>query len=100
MSWRRRFDQPEKRGARGLVEAGQEQEALLQAIRRLPEERQQVLILKFVQEMSNVEIGQVMQRSEGAVKSLYHRTLLALRDELSKSPAPNGGRPVRRLPKE
>jgi RNA polymerase sigma-70 factor (ECF subfamily) len=91
---------PRSEAPEALVEAGQEQADLLQAIRRLPEERQQVLILKFVQEMSNVEIGQVMQRSEGAVKSLYHRTLLALRDELSKPPAPNGGRRARRLFKE
>jgi RNA polymerase sigma-70 factor (ECF subfamily) len=35
--------------------------------------------------MSNTEIGQTMGRSEGAVKSLYHRTLLALRDELEGS---------------
>jgi len=41
-----------------------------------------LLILKFVEHMSNIEIGQTMNRSEGAVKSLYHRTLLALRDEL------------------
>ena len=26
------------------------------------------------------EIGQIMGRSEGAIKSLYHRTLLALRE--------------------
>jgi RNA polymerase sigma-70 factor, ECF subfamily len=32
--------------------------------------------------MSNAEIGAIMGRSEGAVKSLYHRTLLALRDQL------------------
>jgi RNA polymerase sigma-70 factor, ECF subfamily len=51
-------------------------------IRRLPSERQQLLILKFVEHMSNAEIGQIMGRSEGAVKSLYHRTLLSLRDEL------------------
>ena len=51
-------------------------------IRHLPAERQHLLILKFVEHMSNTEIGQTMGRSEGAVKSLYHRTLLALRDEL------------------
>jgi RNA polymerase sigma-70 factor, ECF subfamily len=61
---------------------GQDQDALLRLIRRLPSERQQLLILKFVEHMSNAEIGQIMGRSEGAVKSLYHRTLLALRDEL------------------
>jgi len=40
------------------------------------------LILKFVEHLSNAEIGEIMDRSEGAVKSLYHRTLLALRDEV------------------
>ena len=59
---------------------------LLRAIRRLPAERQQLLMLKFVEQLSNAEIGAVLNRSEGAVKSLYHRTLLALRDELSDSP--------------
>ena len=60
----------------------QERDALLKIIRRLPAERQHLLILKFVEHMSNTEIGEIMNRSEGAVKSLYHRTLLALRDEL------------------
>ncbi len=60
----------------------QEREALLRLIRHLPGERQHLLILKFVEHMSNAEIGETMGRSEGAVKSLYHRTLLALRDEL------------------
>ena len=70
-------DHPE----RNLVHS-QEQDALLRLIRRLPSERQSLLILKFVENMSNAEIGSIMGRSEGAVKSLYHRTLLALRDQL------------------
>lgn len=70
-------DHPEK----NLVRS-QEQEALLKMIRKLPPERQNLLILKFVENMSNAEIGAIMNRSEGAVKSLYHRTLLALRDQL------------------
>src|SRR5450756_333488 len=63
----------------------QERDALLRLIRHLPSERQHLLILKFVEQMSNTEIGQTMGRSEGAVKSLYHRTLLALRDEMEGS---------------
>jgi RNA polymerase sigma-70 factor (ECF subfamily) len=55
---------------------------LLSIIHRLPPERQQLLILKFVERMSNADIGKIMGRSEGAIKSLYHRTLTALRDEL------------------
>jgi len=72
-----RGDHPEK----NLVRS-QEQEALLKKIRALPAERQTLLILKFVEDLSNAEIGAIMGRSEGAIKSLYHRTLLALRDEL------------------
>lgn len=60
----------------------EQQESLLRLIRSLPSERQTLLILKFVEHYSNAEIGVIMGRSEGAVKSLYHRTLLALRDEI------------------
>jgi RNA polymerase sigma-70 factor (ECF subfamily) len=57
-------------------------ERLMKVIQSLSPERQELIILKFVQEMSNAEIGRIMRRSEGAIKSLYHRTLLSLRDEL------------------
>jgi RNA polymerase sigma-70 factor (ECF subfamily) len=60
----------------------EERERLLAVIRKLPPDRQQLLILKFVEHLSNAEIGVIMGRTEGAVKSLYHRTLLSLRDEL------------------
>jgi RNA polymerase sigma-70 factor (ECF subfamily) len=62
----------------------EEQNALMRLIRDLPEERQQLLILKFVEHMSNAEIGEIMDRTEGAIKSLYHRTLLSLREEITK----------------
>jgi len=64
------------------AEDNEERELLLATIRRLPEERQQLLILKFIERLSNAEIGEIMGRTEGAIKSLYHRTLIALRDEL------------------
>ena len=64
----------------------EEQEHLLRVIRSLPSERQQLLILKFVEHLSNTEIGVIMGRTEGAVKSLYHRTLLNLRDDLEALP--------------
>lgn len=60
--------------------ADEERQMLLAAVSKLPPDRQQLLILKFVERLSNAEIGQVMGRTEGAIKSLYHRTLNALRD--------------------
>ena len=59
----------------------EEQAALLRMIRKLPPDRQQLLILKFVENFSNAEIGAIMGKTEGAIKSLYHRTLLTLRDQ-------------------
>jgi RNA polymerase sigma-70 factor (ECF subfamily) len=59
----------------------EERDRLIRVIRSLTPDRQQLLILKFVEHLSNAEIGQIMGRSEGAVKSLYHRALLALRDQ-------------------
>lgn len=68
----------------------EEHERLMSIIRRLPPDRQQLLILKFIDHLSNAEIGQIMGRTEGAVKSLYHRTLLSLRDEITGfSPSSN-----------
>ncbi len=65
------------------VAQGERRDELLAAIHRLPPDRQQLLILKFVERMPNAQIGQTMGRSEGAIKSLYHRTLVALRQELA-----------------
>lgn len=57
---------------------------LREAIGGLDPPRQELLVLKFSQGLSNAEIGSIMGRSEGAIKSLYHRTLLALRKDLSR----------------
>lgn len=61
----------------------EQEDVLLNMVRKLSEDRQQLLILKFVEHLSNAEIGKIMGRTEGAIKSLYHRTLLSLRDELN-----------------
>jgi len=58
----------------------QEVDALLARIRDLAPNRQELLILKFVDQLPNAEIGLIMRKSEGAIKSLYHRTLLELRE--------------------
>jgi RNA polymerase sigma-70 factor (ECF subfamily) len=67
--------------------AAEERSMLLDVVRHLPEDRQQLLILKFVERISNAEVGEIMGRTEGAIKSLYHRTLSSLREEIGRSPA-------------
>jgi RNA polymerase sigma-70 factor (ECF subfamily) len=64
------------------VESSERRRALMSAIRRQPEERQRLLILKFSERLSNEEIGRLMGRTESSIKSLYFRTLRALRADL------------------
>lgn len=72
-------DQPER-----MLEKNQEMALLLKAIRRISADRQQLILLKYLEDLSNAEIAQIMGRSEGAIKSLYHRALIALREEMDE----------------
>ncbi|MHB1296441.1 MAG: sigma-70 family RNA polymerase sigma factor [Anaerolineae bacterium] len=67
-----------------LAQSEDETRSLREAMRSLDATRQELLVLKFSEDLSNAEIGAIMGRSEGAIKSLYHRTLLALRKEMLK----------------
>jgi RNA polymerase sigma-70 factor (ECF subfamily) len=57
---------------------------MLQLIESLSHEQQQVLMLKFVFNFSNGEAGTILEKSEGAVKSLQHRALAALQKQLTQ----------------
>ena len=70
-------DSPER-----VAETNERKRALWSAIRRQPEERQRLLILKYADRLSNEEIGEQMGRTESAIKSLYFRTLKALKADL------------------
>ncbi len=54
------------------------------ALRQLTPLQQQVLALRFLEEMSNAEIGEIVGRAEGAIKGLQHRALTALRRVLEE----------------
>jgi RNA polymerase sigma-70 factor (ECF subfamily) len=66
------------------VEQQEEQRDLWAAINRLPEERRNLLLYKVNTTLSNLEIGEMMNKSESAIKSLYFRTLAALRRDLEE----------------
>ncbi len=68
-------------GMESRLQKEDEREELMEIIRELPQDRQQLIILKHVEGLTNQEIGEIMDRTEGAIKALYHRTLVSLRDE-------------------
>jgi RNA polymerase sigma-70 factor (ECF subfamily) len=52
--------------------------SILRVLRVLPEEQQQVVLLKFVCGLGNAEVARTVGKSEGAVKALQHRALDSL----------------------
>ncbi len=61
-----------------------EQQQLVLALRQLPEQQQQVVILKFVNEMKNEEIAEIIKKSVGAVRVIQFRALNRLKALLEK----------------
>jgi RNA polymerase sigma-70 factor (ECF subfamily) len=55
-----------------------------QAVGRLPEDRRQAIVMRFVDELSTAEIAGVLGRSEGAVRVLIHRALRAIARDLTR----------------
>lgn len=66
------------------VEEEEEYREVRRALAALPEDKQQVLILRFAEGMRYREIGEVMGKSAGAVKVLAHRSLMALHKILAQ----------------
>jgi RNA polymerase sigma-70 factor (ECF subfamily) len=64
-----------------LAEAGQIRRVLA-AMERLPQKERQVLLLSAVDELTTVEIGAVLGRSESSVRSLLFRARTHLRQRL------------------
>ena len=65
-----------------LAELEMERVLLRRAIARLTPEQQQVIVLKFLEGMTNEEVARIVDKPVGAVKALQHRGLAALRDLL------------------
>lgn len=57
---------------------------LHKAIKKLPENYQQVIILKYINEEENPAIAKIIGKSEGAVRTLQFRALEKLRGLLSE----------------
>ena len=54
------------------------------ALQKLEGDQQNVLLMKFVDELSNKEIAQALNKSEGAIRVIQHRGLKQLKNYLSQ----------------
>jgi RNA polymerase sigma-70 factor (ECF subfamily) len=60
-------------------------QSMLELIDTLSGEQQQVLTLKFVFNFSNGEVATILDKTEGAIKSLQHRALVSLQKKLERT---------------
>jgi RNA polymerase sigma-70 factor (ECF subfamily) len=59
-------------------------QSMLELIDKLSPEQQQVLTLKFVFNFANSDVAKILDKTEGAIKSLQHRALASLQKQLDQ----------------
>jgi RNA polymerase sigma-70 factor (ECF subfamily) len=59
-------------------------QSMMELIEGLSPEQQQVLTLKFVFNFPNADVATVLQKTEGAIKSLQHRALASLQKQIAQ----------------
>ena len=60
-------------------------ESMLELIEKLSPEQQQVLTLKFVFNFPNADVAKILDKTEGAIKSLQHRALASLQKQIAQT---------------
>jgi RNA polymerase sigma-70 factor (ECF subfamily) len=66
------------------MEPGEGLGKVMEAVERLPERYQAVLVMHYQQGMNQEEIAEAMELSRGALRVLLHRAVMRLRQEVRK----------------
>jgi RNA polymerase sigma-70 factor (ECF subfamily) len=59
-------------------------EVMADSIQRLPDQLRTVFVLRVIEELSNAEVGSILDLTVAAVKSRLHRARILLRDRLNR----------------
>ena len=60
-------------------------EKIKMALEKLPRSYQDVIIMKFMEELTNKEIAEILEKEEGHIRVLAHRALKQLRSLLKSN---------------
>jgi RNA polymerase sigma-70 factor (ECF subfamily) len=66
------------------INANMGQKRILDVLKQLSPDQQEVIKYKFFEDMTNEEIAYVMGKTEGAVRVIQHRAILQLKELLKK----------------
>ena len=70
------------KGQRNILATTDTQSDISEALSKLPEEKQKVVRMRYIEGFSFQEIARVLKKTEGAVRVIMHRSLRELRDIL------------------
>jgi len=65
-----------------MAERSLDKENLKNAMKNLKQSYQDIILYKFINELTNTEIAQILDKSEGSLRILQHRALKALKKEM------------------
>lgn len=68
----------------GKTAKAEEREQLRQALAKLPQDYQTLLILRFMQQLPHDQVASILNKSEGAIRVMQHRALKALAEALGE----------------
>ena len=66
------------------IELASDLEEVKKALQKIREEYREIIILRFIEEMSVKETAEILGKSEGAVRVLLHRAVAALKEEATR----------------
>lgn len=72
-----------------LISLQEKQKILLKLLKELTTEQQQIIKLKFFEDLENSEIAVILEKSEGTIRVIQHRALAKLKELISKLEAKN-----------
>jgi RNA polymerase sigma-70 factor (sigma-E family) len=82
---RRRVDLEVPRSTASAADEVVERNALVEALRRLPRRQQEVVVLRYIADLSETEVASILGVSCGTVKAHLHRALPRLRTQLGEA---------------
>ena len=82
--YRPEHDTRTSESAESVAIANLGRDSVLRVLRQLPDDQREVLVLRFVADLSVEQVAEVMGRSAGAVKQLQRRALIGVRHALAE----------------
>ena len=64
------------------IDLGMEKERLISALKEMPGQNAELLTLRYIEDLTNAEIAEILGKPEGTVRVGIHRAIIELKSKL------------------